>query len=201
MFLLAKLSIITVIISLFLSSTRCSSIISKINEVVSEKTCGKPTGDSKTCDLPPISGFGTYCRNLISPFPECSCPPGQALLIDFNRNLASCIKTCFGVSTVTCNGQSIAQCLGSTTPLVTCSLSRYLNNYVCSNSCGDLLILPDGSFYCIQLDDAVAPTPGSTCPNGFVPLCTPINYSSSCLSVSSNDLQPLYQQLSCQDCN
>lgn len=138
---------------------------------------------------------------LLAPFPGCECPKGYALYVDFDTNASSCVKTCFGVSTVICNNAplgSIGQCLGTSLPLITCDMSTAFRNLACAG-CGNLLIFPDGTFYCVSYAQADI---DSTCPAGYAPLCSLVASSVSCQNTPANlNLRLLYQQFSCKDCD
>lgn len=188
------LAFLSTVLSLFFLEARCSQI-DKINEEVN--IAGDGSWSRPECNLPPTS-FPPTC-STVSPFPGCDCPAGYAVVVDFSTNSSMCVKTCFGVSSVTCSdsGFSTTQCLGTSIPLVNCQLSTYLRGFACAAEVcgGKLIILADGSFFCVA---SIAADTGSTCPNGFSPLCSAITTSTSCNVITN--LSPLYQGLSCQAC-
>lgn len=158
---------------------KCSNV-DKLNNVVSA-TAYKPCNTMRpTCpSIPPITG--------------CDCPVGYNLLVNFNTGSSTCVKTCFNVPTVQCASGQISQCLGTVLPLVNCQLSSVLNGYACSEGCGKLLVVPDGTLYCV--DSRFAAVAGSTCPNGYAPFCATVSNTLNCQQAL--DLQALYSQLTC----
>lgn len=106
----------------------------------------------------------------VNPLTGCNCPLGYSLIVELTSTLnAYCQLICFD-SAVTCPATptpSLGECVGPVIQAPLCTLGQALNiTDVCNAStgaCGDLLVTPNGNYYCISGSTAVDPSNTAYC--------------------------------------